>query len=157
MRQNLEMPGEEDFGRLIESGTYYVDKTKFLRALLTRTGNVSLFTRPRRFGKTLTMTMLRDFLQVDFQNPGSTQMQQNLFAGLDVMKDHELCEKFMGQFPVIFLTLKDAAGDTFQEALDKIAATIADVAGHVEFLLDSPRLMRGAGSLSTGFLTWKTG
>ena len=140
MRQNLEMPGEEDFGRLIESGTYYVDKTKFLRALLTRTGNVSLFTRPRRFGKTLTMTMLRDFLQVDFQNPGSTQVQQNLFAGLDVMKDHELCEKFMGQFPVIFLTLKDAAGDTFQEALDKIAATIADVAGHVEFLLDSPRL-----------------
>lgn len=69
MQQKLEMPGEEDFGRLIESNAYYVDRTKHLRPLLTKIGNVSFFTRPRRFGKTLTMTMLRDFLQFDFKKP----------------------------------------------------------------------------------------
>ncbi len=140
MRQKLAMPGEEDFGRLIESNAYYVDKTRFLRPLLTKSGNVSLFTRPRRFGKTLTMTMLRDFLQVDFQTLASTQRPQSLFKGLAVMEDQELCKGFMGKYPVIFLTLKDASGDTFHEALDKIAATIADVAGHFDFLLKSPKL-----------------
>ena len=75
--------GTEDFSSFISSGSYYVDKTRFLRPLLEDTGDVALFTRPRRFGKTLTMTMLRDFLKVDRENPGSTQLQERLFKGLE--------------------------------------------------------------------------
>ena len=79
--------GTEDFTAFISSNGCYVDKTRFLRPLLEDTGDVALFTRPRRFGKTLTMTMLRDFLKVDRENPGSTQLQERLFKGLEVMED----------------------------------------------------------------------
>ncbi|MDY2890888.1 MAG: AAA family ATPase, partial [Succinivibrio sp.] len=98
--------GTEDFTAFISSNGCYVDKTRFLRPLLEETGDVALFTRPRRFGKTLTMTMLRDFLKVDRENPGSTQLQERLFKGLAVMEDRELCARFMGQHPVLFITLK---------------------------------------------------
>ena len=132
--------GTEDFGAFIESGGCYVDKTRFLRPLLEDTGDVALFTRPRRFGKTLTMTMLRDFLKVDRENPGSTQLQERLFKGLAVMEDRELCARFMGQHPVIFITLKDAGGDTFEAAADSLASTVSDVASEHRYLLESRKL-----------------
>ena len=132
--------GTEDFSSFIASKSYYVDKTMFLRPLLTRTGVVALFTRPRRFGKTLTMTMLRDFLKVDRENPGSTQLQERLFKGLAVMEDRELCARFMGQHPVIFITLKDAGGDTFEAAADSLASTVSDVASEHRYLLESRKL-----------------
>ena len=132
--------GNEDFSSFISSGSYYVDKTRFLRPLLTRTGVVALFTRPRRFGKTLTMTMLRDFLKVDRENPGSTQLQERLFKGLEVMEDRELCSRFMGQHPVIFITLKDVAGENFAEAAGKLASSVSRIANGFSFLMDSPRL-----------------
>ena len=132
--------GTEDFTAFISSNGCYVDKTRFLRPLLTRTGVVALFTRPRRFGKTLTMTMLRDFLKVDRENPGSTQLQERLFKGLDVMEDRELCARFMGQHPVIFITLKDAGGDTFEAAADSLASTVSDVASEHRYLLESRKL-----------------
>ena len=132
--------GTEDFGAFIESGGCYVDKTRFLRPLLTRTGVVALFTRPRRFGKTLTMTMLRDFLKVDRENPGSTELQERLFKGLDVMEDRELCARFMGQHPVIFITLKDVDGRSFAEAVDSLAFSVSKIANGFSFLNDSSRL-----------------
>ncbi|MDY2890870.1 MAG: AAA family ATPase, partial [Succinivibrio sp.] len=134
--QDAFQAGNEDFSSFIFSGSYYVDKTRFLRPLLTRTGVVALFTRPRRFGKTLTMTMLRDFLKVDRENPGSTELQERLFKGLEVMEDRELCARFMGQHPVIFITLKDAGGDTFEAAADSLASTVSDVASEHRYLLE---------------------
>ncbi len=132
--------GNEDFSSFISSGSYYVDKTRFLRPLLTRTGVVALFTRPRRFGKTLTMTMLRDFLKVDRENPGSTQLQERLFKGLEVMEDRELCSRFMGQHPVIFITLKDVAGENFADAVGMLADSVSAIAQGMDFLMDSPEL-----------------
>ncbi|MDY2889983.1 MAG: AAA family ATPase, partial [Succinivibrio sp.] len=132
--------GTEDFTAFISSNGCYVDKTRFLRPLLTRTGVVALFTRPRRFGKTLTMTMLRDFLKVDRENPGSTQLQERLFKGLAVMEDRELCARFMGQHPVIFITLKDVSGRSFAEAVDSLAFSVSKIANGFSFLNDSPKL-----------------
>ena len=132
--------GTEDFTAFISSNGCYVDKTRFLRPLLTRTGVVALFTRPRRFGKTLTMTMLRDFLKVDRENPGSTQLQERLFKGLEVMEDRELCARFMGQHPVIFITLKDVAGENFADAVGMLADSVSAIAQGMGFLMDSPRL-----------------
>ena len=132
--------GTEDFERLISSNGYYVDKTRFLRPLLEDTGDVALFTRPRRFGKTLTMTMLRDFLKVDRENPGSTQLQERLFKGLAVMEDRELCARFMGQHPVLFITLKDVAGENFAEAAGKLASSVSRIANGLSFLNESPKL-----------------
>ena len=132
--------GTEDFSSFIASKSYYVDKTRFLRPLLTRTGVVALFTRPRRFGKTLTMTMLRDFLKVDRENPGSTELQERLFKGLEVMEDRELCARFMGQHPVLFITLKDVDGDDFSGAVGMLADSVSAIAQGMGFLMDSPRL-----------------
>ena len=132
--------GTEDFTAFISSNGCYVDKTRFLRPLLEDTGDVALFTRPRRFGKTLTMTMLRDFLKVDRENPGSTQLQERLFKGLAVMEDRELCARFMGQHPVIFITLKDVAGENFADAVDRLADSVSAIAGDFDFLQDSPEL-----------------
>ncbi|MDD7023215.1 MAG: AAA family ATPase, partial [Aeromonadales bacterium] len=138
--QDAFQAGNEDFSSFIFSGSYYVDKTRFLRPLLTRTGVVALFTRPRRFGKTLTMTMLRDFLKVDRESPGSTQLQERLFKGLEVMEDRELCERFMGKHPVLFITLKDVAGENFADAVDRLADSVSAIANDFDFLQDSPEL-----------------
>ena len=132
--------GTEDFERLISSNGYYVDKTRFLRPLLEDTGDVALFTRPRRFGKTLTMTMLRDFLKIDRENPGSTQLQERLFKGLAVMEDRELCARFMGRHPVLFITLKDVDGDDFSGAVGMLADSVSAIAQGMDFLMDSPSL-----------------
>ena len=140
MQEKKTRAGTEDFEKLISSNGYYVDKTRFLRPLLEDTGDVALFTRPRRFGKTLTMTMLRDFLKVDRENPGSTQLQERLFKGLAVMEDRELCARFMGQHPVIFITLKDVAGENFADAVDRLADSVSAIANGFSFLNGSPRL-----------------
>ena len=140
MQEKKTRAGTEDFEKLISSNGYYVDKTRFLRPLLEDTGDVALFTRPRRFGKTLTMTMLRDFLKVDRENPGSTELQERLFKGLEVMEDSELCARFMGQHPVLFITLKDVAGENFAEAVDSLAFSVSKIANGFSFLNGSPRL-----------------
>ena len=132
--------GSEDFSSFIASKSYYVDKTRFLRPLLTKTGTVALFTRPRRFGKTLAMTMLRDFLKIDRESPGSTRLQERLFKGLEVMEDHDLCARFMGQHPVLFITLKDVNGRSFAEAVSKLSSSVSRIANGLSFLNESPKL-----------------
>ena len=140
MQEKKTRAGTEDFEKLISSNGYYVDKTRFLRPLLEDTGDVALFTRPRRFGKTLTMTMLRDFLKVDRENPGSTDLQERLFKGLAVMEDRELCARFMGRHPVLFITLKDVDGRNFAEAAGKLASSVSRIANGLSFLNESPKL-----------------
>ncbi len=80
------------FKELIESNCHYVDKTRFMRPVFTRKERVLLFTRPRRFGKTLAMSMFKSFLEMDSERPGSTAGQERLFKGLDVLENHDLCD-----------------------------------------------------------------
>lgn len=100
--------GIDDFRKLRESDFYYVDKTKLIEQLLQSWSEVTLFTRPRRFGKTLNMSMLRSFLEIG--------TDKSLFAGLYISKNKELCDEYMGKYPVIFLSLKGVEGLDFLSA-----------------------------------------
>ena len=94
-----------DFIDLRERGFYYVDKTKLIEQLLENWGKVNLFTRPRRFGKTLNMSMLRYFFEIG--------TDRTLFDGLYISQNKQLCEEYLGKFPVIFLSLKGGRGRTY--------------------------------------------
>ena len=131
--------GDEDFAVFRDEGIYYADKTQFLKPLFSGTGSRLLLLRPRRFGKTLTMSTLRRFLEIDFQNPGDTSRQQELFRGLKVMEDTEFCGEHMGRHPVVFLSLKDAGGIGFEGAYRSLAGAIWRLAGNFSWL-DGPEL-----------------
>ena len=105
MRKKLPV-GIENFEEFSSEDFYYVDKTMFLKELLQNWGKVNLFTRPRRFGKSLNMSMLKCFFEVG-TNPA-------LFEGLKIMQERELCEKYMGKFPVISISLKSVDGLSYQ-------------------------------------------
>lgn len=124
--------GVEYFEKIRQENYYYVDKTSFIIELLSNLVEVSLFTRPRRFGKTLNMSMLRAFFEVG-RSPA-------LFEGLSIMDETELCEKYMGKFPVIFISLKDACGLTYEEALENMGFLIEAETRRFQFLLESPSL-----------------
>lgn len=129
----LKLPiGIEDFQEIREEGFYYVDKTKLIEQLLQNWGKVNLFTRPRRFGKTLNMSMLRYFFEF-----GS---DPQLFDDLYISQNKELCEKYMGKFPVIFLSLKNVEGLTFEKARYKLIKLISLEAERFHFLKYSDRL-----------------
>ncbi len=100
--------GTDDFERIIERNCYFVDKTPFLKQLLQGNEDAALLlTRPRRFGKSLTMSMLANFLAItNYDNPSDISKNQKLFEGLEISKDTEFCQQYMGKFPVIFLSLK---------------------------------------------------
>ena len=127
--------GIEDFREIRTEGFYYVDKTAMIRALLARWGKVNLFTRPRRFGKTLNMSMLKEFFAID----GDAR----LFEGLEISKERELCEKYMGRFPVISITLKNVAGLTYQEACAALRRVIGNEVRRFGCLLKSELLDAG--------------
>lgn len=130
--------GGSDFPALIEKGAYYVDKTRFIRDIFMIEGSRALlFTRPRRFGKTLTMSMLRSFLEMNYADPSDRGVAQALFAGLDVSKDQAFCDAYLGRWPVIFLSLKDVSGLNFDEALDRFKAVLRDCVERYAFLLKS--------------------
>lgn len=124
--------GVEGFEKIRTQGFYYVDKTMFLAELLENWGEVNLFTRPRRFGKTLTMDMLKSFFEI-----GGNRA---LFDGLKISKETALCEAYMGQFPVISITLKGVSGDDFSAAGNAMRNVIGNEALRFEFLRDSRRL-----------------
>ena len=124
--------GAEFFRQNRESSCSYVDKTAFIEEFLYRNDTgITLITRPRRFGKTLMMTMLRDFFDI-------RQDSRSLFEGLAIAKNKALCDKWMNQYPVVFPTFKDVDGLTFAAALNRIAWCISDVCIENDFLLDSP-------------------
>ncbi len=131
MRKKLPI-GIEDFEEFSKEDFYYVDKTRFIAELLNNWGKVNLFTRPRRFGKSLNMSMLKSFFEIG--------TDKELFDGLQISQDKELCEKYMGKFPVVSVTLKGVDGLTFQSAKDALRSVIGLEALQFRFLADSSRL-----------------
>ena len=127
--------GIDNFSKLREQDFYYADKTGLIRDLLTNWSEVSLFTRPRRFGKTLNMDMLRCFFEIG-QN-------RSLFDGLLISKDEELCREYMGRFPVIFISLKGVSGADFAAAREMLRTAIGMEAQRFSFLKNSPNLEDG--------------
>ena len=129
----LKLPvGIEDFQEIRRLGFYYVDKTMLIEQLLAKWGKVNLFTRPRRFGKSLNMSMLRYFFDIE--------TDKTLFDGLYISQNKQLCEEYMGKFPVIFLSLKGVDGLTFSEARFCLAELIESEARRFKFLMHSDKL-----------------
>jgi len=118
MANTLKLPvGIDDFRKLRESDFYYVDKTRLIEQLLLNWSEVTLFTRPRRFGKTLNMSMLRSFFEIG--------TDKSLFNGLYISGNKVLCDEYMGKYPVIFLSLKGVEGLEFSSA-KRMLCTIID-------------------------------
>ena len=133
MTNSLKLPvGIDSFEKIRKNGFYYVDKTKLIEQLLEQWGEVNLFTRPRRFGKTLNMSMLRYFFEIGTDT--------TLFNDLYISENKKLCEEYMGKFPVIFLSLKNVEGLTFEEAKSRFKYLIAKEAERFQFLSDSKNL-----------------
>ena len=133
MKEMLKLPvGIESFQEIRQLGFYYIDKTKLIEQLLEQWGKVNLFTRPRRFGKTLNMSMLRYFFEIGTDN--------TLFEGLYISENKKICEEYMGKFPVIFISLKNVEGLTFEEARYRLLEVLGREARRFEFLASSERL-----------------
>ena len=124
--------GIDDFSKIRRNHFYYIDKTGWIEQILGNRGEVNLFTRPRRFGKTLNMSMLRYFFEI-----GS---DKTLFDGTRIAENEELFEQHQGKYPVIFLTLKDVEGLGFEGAGYQMRELVAKEAGRFSFLKDSPKL-----------------
>ena len=124
--------GIEDFQEIVTEDFYYIDKTGMIRDLLYNWGKVNLFTRPRRFGKSLNMSMLKYFFE--------TGCRKELFDGLSISEDTELCKKYMGRFPVISISLKSVNGNDYETARSMLCSVIGREAMRFQFLLDSERL-----------------
>ncbi len=132
-RLNIRIGGDT-FRRIRETQCVYIDKTSIIEEMLATTPpEVSLITRPRRFGKTLTMTMLQAFFDISTDN-------RHLFEGLKVMENPELCEKWMNQYPTVFLSLKDITGENYGSAIRQMKILITDICGNYEYLLESPKI-----------------
>ena len=133
MAGKVKLPmGIENFERIRKDGFYYVDKTGLIRDFLENPAYVNLFTRPRRFGKTLNMSMLKYFFETGSDNA--------IFDGLEISEEKELCEEYMGKFPVISITLKGATGENFEEAKVMLRNIIGTEAMRFQFLMQSPCL-----------------
>ena len=131
MRKKLPV-GIENFEEFSSENFYYVDKTLFIKELLQNWGKVNLFTRPRRFGKSLNMSMLKCFFE--------TGNDPTAFDGLKIMEEKDLCEKYMGKFPVISISLKSVDGLTYESASVALRTVIGNEAGRFRFLKNSDKL-----------------
>ena len=124
--------GIDNFEKIRKEDFYYVDKTRLIEQILEQWGEVNLFTRPRRFGKTLNMSMLQCFFEIG--------ADKTLFDGLYISGRQNLCQEYMGKFPVIFLSLKEVDGPGFDSAKYRLAELIGMEAERFAFLLESDRL-----------------
>ena len=124
--------GIENFEKLRQEDFYYIDKTRLIEQLLTRWGEVNLFTRPRRFGKSLNMSMLQSFFEIG--------KDKTLFDGLRISDNQELCEEYQGKFPVVSVSLKGINGATYEEARRFLIKTINEEARRLSVLSDSAEL-----------------
>ena len=138
----LQLPyGKCDFKTIVKQNYYFVDKTRYLKSVFQEdSSQVLLITRPRRFGKTLTMNMFEAFLSLNYDDPNDLSEQISLFKDKEIYKDKEFCENFMGKFPVILISFKGAYADTYTDAYKRIAQLMYDTAFKYRFLLDSSRL-----------------
>ena len=124
--------GVESFEEMRREEFYFVDKTGLIKELLNNRGKVNLFTRPRRFGKTLSMSMMKSFFEIG--------CDESLFEGLEISYETKLCEEYMGQFPVVSLSLEGVEAFDFQTACRMMARVINEEARRLQFLLESERL-----------------
>ena len=135
--------GAESFHELIESNSYYVDKTPFIRTVFQEiTSKVLLITRPRRFGKTLTMSTFHDFLAINPDNPEDLSRQELWFKDTAIFSDKEFCRRYMGRFPVIFISLKSVYGSDFDKAYQQLGSTVYKMMFPFRYLADSSKLSK---------------
>ena len=133
--------GTELFHKLIENDCYYVDKTPFIRTVFKENkSDVMLITRPRRFGKTLTMSAFYDFLSLNTDNPGDVSLQEKWFKDTKIFEDREFCSKYMGKFPVIFISLKSVSGSEFEQAYYQLGCVVFDLYSTFSYLAKSSKL-----------------
>jgi len=141
----------DTFAEIREKNRYYVDKTPYLKQVFSEDEAVDenslidgttvlLLTRPRRFGKTLLMNMFESFLKISAKEPGNITKHLNYFKDTKILEDKKFCKKYMGQFPVISITLKDVLGDDFESAYLKLAEVVSAKANEFSFLKESPYL-----------------
>lgn len=131
--EKIRMPvGIDDFADFHQMGYCYIDKTGMIKELLESPGKVNLFTRPRRFGKSLSISMLKYFFEIG--------TDKSLFDGLAISKEKDLCEKYMGQFPVIVITLKQVTGETMSEARKQLWESVIESVDSFDFLQESEKL-----------------
>ena len=130
MGETVKLPiGIESFEEIRTRGFYYVDKTGLIGELLDNWGKVNLFTRPRRFGKSLNMNMLKYFFEYGCDSA--------LFAGLEISGEKRKCEQYMGKFPVISVTLKGVSAGTYGTARNMLCSVIGNEALRFRFLAES--------------------
>ena len=128
--ENRKLPvGIDSFEKLRKENFYYVDKTELIAELMRNWGEVNLFTRPRRFGKTLNMSMMKSFFEVGGD--------KSVFDGLAISREKALCETYMGNFPVVFLSLKGVDGLTFDLAYQALCGIIVEEFSRLRFLAAS--------------------
>lgn len=133
MEMKLSLPiGIEDFKEVRKDGYYYVDKTALIEQVLEKRSKVTLFTRPRRFGKSLNMSMLKNFFEIG--------TDAALFEGLHISKNTQMCEKYMGKYPVIAVSLKGVDAATYEEAFDQLVDIMNNNAAEFSFLQNSDSL-----------------
>ena len=133
MGEQTKLPvGIDDFEKIRRNRFYYVDKTKLIEQLFINWGEVNLFTRPRRFGKSLNMSMLQSFFEIG--------KDKTLFDGLRISDNQELCEEYQGKFPVVSVSLKGINGATYEEARRFLIKTINEEARRLSVLSDSTEL-----------------
>lgn len=125
--------GIDNFAKLRENDCYYIDKTGFIKELLGETFDVNLITRPRRFGKTLTMSMLAEFFDI-------RKDSKKFFDDLEISSDQTLCSKWQNQWPVLFLTLKDVESSGFDDAYEMLCFTLSSLCDTHRYLLDSTNI-----------------
>ena len=140
MTDKLFVLGDTSFERMRKRGAYFVDKTAYIRQIYEDGNYVTLITRPRRFGKTLTQSMLKSFFALDFAAPDDRTQAQALFKGLAVEKDTAFYEANLGRWPVLSLSFKDVGGNTFEDALTSLSTTLSDCVQKYAFLSTSEKL-----------------
>ena len=129
--------GTDVFSVVRDNDYYYVDKSSYLKKVFESSASVILFTRPRRFGKTLLMDMFKSFLRVAPDGSANREYKEKLFDGLEILNDKEFTDKYMGQFPVISISLKEVYGETYQQAYDKLVEIVSELGDKFSFLLES--------------------
>ena len=145
MRKPKLPTGIDNFKKIRNGNYYYVDKTSLIEQILNNGSEVTLFTRPRRFGKSLNMSMIQHFFEIG-TDPA-------LFNGLKISKNTEICEQYMGKYPVISISLKGINADSYEKARAQLIKTINREARRFQFLLESDKLSRGDKALFSELLT----
>lgn len=133
--------GIENYKEIIEKNYYYIDKSCMIKDLIEEQGKVNLFTRPRRFGKTLALSMIRTFFEKEYDITGNLIDNTEYFAKMKIWQEKEICKKYQGKYPVITLSLKSAKQPTFELAYQMIVEQIASEFKRHRYLLKSDVLL----------------